>query len=260
MSASVNNIAAAFSASRMVVPSAPAFSASPCHPASAAFSSTATSSGGLAISVSWNPHFTLQRSRCSSLLSSYGLPGPRPTSSLLRPPVPLQRRRGVIAVGDSLPYASLSYLEDNTVRTMSSVELSQGGKAVILGVPAAFTPRRWCPGKLTAEEFVGRAGEMKGRGAAVVACVSVNDVFVMRAWGESIGAFPLFDGRAGVKMLTDPDAGMARAMGLAADFTGGEEGFGLRSDNYCVVAADGIVKALFREDNGLGFDDVIKAI
>lgn len=101
---------------------------------------------------------------------------------------------------------------------------------------------------------------MKGRGAAVVACVSVNDVFVMRAWGESIGAFPTWDGTAGVMMLSDPDAWMARAMGLAADFTGGTEGFGLRSENYCVVAADGIVKAFFREDNEVGFDDVIRAI
>lgn len=101
---------------------------------------------------------------------------------------------------------------------------------------------------------------MKRRGAEVVACVSVTDVFVMRAWGESIGAFPVWDGSGSVMMLSDPDAGMARAMGLAADFTGGAEGFGLRSENYCVVAADGIVKALFREDDGIGFDDVIRAI
>lgn len=94
----------------------------------------------------------------------------------------------------------------------------------------------------------------------MVACVSVNDVFVMRAWGDSIGASHTCAACPGVTMLSDPDAGMARAMGLVSDFTGGAEGFGLRSENYCVVADDGIVKALFTEDNDVEFDDVIKAI
>ncbi|XP_020572584.1 peroxiredoxin-2E-2, chloroplastic-like [Phalaenopsis equestris] len=260
MAASVNNMAAAFSTLRIAVHPAPAITASPYPQTTTAFSSTAASSGGLTISVSWNPHSSLPRSRRSSLLSVYGPPGPRPTSSLLRAPAPLQRRRGVIAIGEGLPCSTLSYLEDDTVRTTSSAELSRGRKIVILGVPAAFAPHRWFPGKLSAEELVKRAGEMKRRGASVVACVSVNDVFVMRAWGERIGAFTAWNGSAGVMMLSDPEAGMARAMGLAADFTGGVEGFGLRSETYCVVADDGIVKAFFREKNGVGFDHVIKAI
>ncbi|KAK8914174.1 hypothetical protein KSP39_PZI023622 [Platanthera zijinensis] len=249
MAASVNNIAAAFSGSRMPGHPTPAFSASPSTPAISVFSSSTTAGGGLTISTSWNPHSTLPHSRRSYLLSAYGPPGPRP-STFRAPP---HRRRATISIGCRIPCSTLSYLADGTVRTISSTELARGRKAVILGVPSAFAPSQWWPGKLTAEELVGRAGEMKLRGASVVACVSVNDVFVMRAWGESIGD-------EGVMMLSDPDAGMARAMGLLADFTGGAEGFGLRSENYCVVADDGRVKALFTEDNDVDFDDVIKAI
>ncbi|PKA53883.1 Peroxiredoxin-2E-2, chloroplastic [Apostasia shenzhenica] len=259
MAASVNNIAAAFSAALSVTGTPPSMPASSSSPVTAALFSTSPAGGGISISASWNPHSALPRSRRSSFLSLYGPPGPRPSRFTFSSANPKRRRGGVIVAGDRLPCSVLSYLADGAVRAISSSELTRGRKVVFLGVSAAFAPRRGCPGELNAEGLVGRMGEMRQRGAALVACVSANDVFVMRAWGESIGA-SLANGGAGLMMLSDPDAGMARAMGLAADFTGGAKGFGVRSENYCLVAADEIVKAIFREEDGVGFDEVIRAI
>ncbi|KAG0493478.1 hypothetical protein HPP92_004472 [Vanilla planifolia] len=261
MAASVNNIAAAFSSARVApaTPTSVASSSSP--PRSASSFSIVSSAGGYPISASWNPHSTLPISRRSSLISIYGAPGPKPSSFHLSAPfLSLARRRTTIAVGGRVPRAILSHLRDGTVHTLSTFDLFRSRKVVILGVPAAFAPRQWTPGELTAEGLVRRAGEMRERGAAVVACVSANDVFVMRAWGESIGASSAKGCAGGVMILSDPGARMAMEMGLAADFGGGIEGFGLRTKNYCVVVADGIVKALFLEDDGVGFDEVIRAI
>lgn len=112
-----------------------------------------------------------------------------------------------------------------------------------------------------------KAGQMraKGGGAAgtvLVACVAANDVYVMRAWGEQLGA-----AEGGVLMLSDPDARMARALGMAFDLTGGAEGFGVRSEGYVIGAVNGMVRALFLNhydggagDSATGFDDVLRVL
>ncbi|KAK8939871.1 hypothetical protein KSP40_PGU018428 [Platanthera guangdongensis] len=151
MAASVNNIAAAFSGSRMPGHPTPAFSASPSTPAISVFSSSSTAGGGLTISTSWNPHSTLPHSRRSYLLSAYGPPGPRP-STFRAPP---HRRRATISIGCRIPCSTLSYLADGTVRTISSTELARGRKAVILGVPSAFSPSQWWPASLLRKNWSG---------------------------------------------------------------------------------------------------------
>ncbi|XP_072964687.1 peroxiredoxin-2E-1, chloroplastic-like [Typha angustifolia] len=243
MAASVNNIAATFAAS---------VSISDAPPSTAAFSPS--------VSASWNPHrSSILRSHRSSLLSLYGLPAP------LRPsPLPLRRRRHPplptsAASGYRLPAATLSYLDSpGAIRTLSLHDLTRR-KVVILAVPGAFLPpRRW---KLSPEELIRRSPEIRARagGAATVACVAANDVHVMRAWGESLGAE-----EGGVLMLSDPEAELARALGLAVDLRGGVEGFGVRSRGYLMVANNGVVKALFVDDDGrsegVRFDEVIKLL
>ncbi|RRT54204.1 hypothetical protein B296_00043830 [Ensete ventricosum] len=259
MTTAVNNIAATFSAASRSSPQAPT--------ASTVALSAVSARPSFAL---WNPHYVLPRSRRSSLLGIYGLPGPRPRPLRLpRPSAPPQR---TISAGDRLPDATLSYLDrSGAVRTVSISGLTRGRRAVIMAVPGAFAPPRrprWWSGSgatfgLSPEGLVKRAAEMKqrGGGGVVVACVAANDVYVMRSWGEQLGA-----AEAGVTMLSDPDAELARALGLALDLRGGTEGFGIRSEGYLLVAADGVVKALFRSyQNGggaaiVGSDDVFKVL
>ncbi|CAL9781808.1 unnamed protein product [Musa acuminata subsp. burmannicoides] len=260
MAAAVNNIAATFSTASRSSPHVPT---TPTVALSAASSRP--------ISASWNPHSVLPRSRRSSLLGIYGLPGPQPRPLRLPHPSAAPPPR-TISAGDRLPDATLSYLDrSGAVRTVSISGLTRGRRTVIMAVPGAFAPPRrprWWSGSgptfgLSAEGLVKRAAEMKqrGGGGVVVACVAANDVYVMRAWGEQLGA-----AEAGVTMLSDPDAELARALGLALDLRGGTEGFGMRSEGYLLVAADGVVKALFRNyQNGggaaiVGSDDVFKVL
>lgn len=107
-----------------------------------------------------------------------------------------------------------------------------------------------------------RAKGGSAAGAVLVACVAANDVYVMRAWGAHLGA-----AECGVMMLSDPDAEMARALGMALDFRGGAEGFGVRSEGYVMVAVNGMLRALFpnHHDGGAGnsatrFDDVLRVL
>jgi peroxiredoxin len=91
-----------------------------------------------------------------------------------------------VAVGDKLPDATLSYFDpaDGELKTVTVGELMAGKKAVLFAVPGAFTPtcsQKHLPG------FVEKAGELKAKGVDTVACVSVNDAFVMKAWKESLG-------------------------------------------------------------------------
>ncbi|KAG1363575.1 hypothetical protein COCNU_11G004020 [Cocos nucifera] len=108
--------------------------------------------------------------------------------------------------------------------------------------------------RLSPERLVKKAGEMRAKeggaaGTVLVVCVAANDVYVMRAWGEQLGA-----AAGGVMMLSDPEAQMARALGMALDPSGGAEGFGVRSDGYVIAAVNGMVRALFLNhyDGGTG--------
>ena len=148
-----------------------------------------------------------------------------------------------IAVGDKLPDATLSYFDpaDGELKTVTVAELTAGKKAILFAVPGAFTPtcsQKHLPG------FVEKAGELKAKGVATVACVSVNDAFVMKAWKESLG---LGDD---VLLLSDGNLELTRALGVEMDLSDKPVGLGVRSRRYALLAEDGVVKVLNLEEVG----------
>jgi peroxiredoxin len=121
---------------------------------------------------------------------------------------------------------------------MSTGELFGGKKVVLFSVPGAFTPTcsaKHLPG------FVERAEEILGKGVDTIACMAVNDVFVMHAWGKSARADRIL-------MLADGNGEFTRALGLELDATG--YGMGQRSQRFALVADDGVVSDLFIESPG----------
>jgi glutaredoxin/glutathione-dependent peroxiredoxin len=116
-------------------------------------------------------------------------------------------------------------------------ELFKGKKAVLFAVPGAFTPtchNKHLPG------FVQHAEAFKAKGVDLIACTSVNDVFVLDAWAKSTGAQGI------VTFLADGNGAFAKAIGLEMD--GSAIGFGTRSKRYAMLLEDGVVKALHVED------------
>jgi len=138
-----------------------------------------------------------------------------------------------IQVGDKIPSVTLRRMEAGKMQTVRTDELFSGKKVVLFAVPGAFTPTcsmQHLPG------FIEKADEIKAKGVDLIACVSVNDAFVMDAWGQGQGAGDK------VLMLADGNGDFARALGL--DFDGSGIGFGLRSQRYALVAEDAVVKTL----------------
>jgi glutaredoxin/glutathione-dependent peroxiredoxin len=136
------------------------------------------------------------------------------------------------AVGRPVPDAPVMLMDSDQPITVSSTELLGRGKVVLFAVPGAFTPvcsEQHLPG------FVLRAQEIRDKGVDTIACISVNDPYVMRAWGEQHGA-----GDA-VVMLADPEAAFTRAMGMATDASA--SGLGERSRRYAAVIEDGTITA-----------------
>ncbi len=138
-----------------------------------------------------------------------------------------------ISVGEKIPAVTLKTTD---MKDITTAEIFGGKKVVLFAVPGAFTPTcslQHLPG------FIGKAGVIKAKGVVTLACVSVNDAFVMDAWGKDKGA----EGK--VLMLADGNAELAKALGL--DFDGSGIGFGVRSQRYALIADDGVVKQLFVE-------------
>lgn len=145
-----------------------------------------------------------------------------------------------IAVGQPLPDVSVMVMRDGAPTEVSSRELLGTGTVVLFAVPGAFTPgctTRHLPG------YVEHAEDLAGKGVDLVACISVNDVYVMQAWGDA------HDTTGTITMIADPDASFARAVDLAIDVT--RNRLGLRSQRYAMVLRDGVVTDLLLEDNGL---------
>lgn len=147
-----------------------------------------------------------------------------------------------IAVGDHIPDVKVQTPTGDGPKPVQTSELLGKGKVVLFGVPGAFTPTcsdHHLPG------FVLRADDLAAKGVDTVACVAVNDAFVMGAWGK--------DREVGEKvvLIADGSADFTRALGLEVDLTGG--GLGVRSKRYAAVLEDGVVKELLIED-GLGLD------
>lgn len=144
-----------------------------------------------------------------------------------------------IQVGDRIPSASLRIKTGDGIQEMTTDDIFGGKKVVLFSVPGAFTPTcsaKHLPG------FVQKAAEFKGKGVDTIACVSVNDAFVMDAWGKDQGVGD------NVMMLADGNGDFAKALGLELDATG--VGLGIRSQRFAMVVEDGVVKTLNVEDPG----------
>ena len=144
-----------------------------------------------------------------------------------------------IKEGDRLPSAKLQVMTDDGVQQRSTSDLFDGRKVVLFGVPGAFTPTcsaRHLPG------FVDRADELKQHGVDTIACLSVNDAFVMDAWGKQQNASDR------VMMLADGNGDFVRKLGLDMDATG--FGMGQRSKRFAMVVDDGVVTKLQVEAPG----------
>jgi peroxiredoxin len=142
-----------------------------------------------------------------------------------------------IAVGDKIPQATLNILKDG-VQAVSTDDVFAGKKVVLFAVPGAFTPTcsaKHLPG------FVQHMDQFRERGVEV-ACLSVNDAFVMDAWAKSQ------DVPDDISMLADGNGSLTEAMGLEMDGT--PFGMGKRSKRFALVADDGVVKQLFVDAPG----------
>lgn len=142
-----------------------------------------------------------------------------------------------IAVGDSIPDVQLRMMTSDGPKPVGSIETLGKGRVVVFAVPGAFTPTcsdHHLPG------FVVRADEIHAKGVETIACLSVNDPFVMGAWGRDQGVGDR------VLMLADGNGDFTRAVGLEMDGSGA--GLGTRSRRYAAILEDGVVKAIFVEE------------
>jgi len=142
----------------------------------------------------------------------------------------------MVSIGDQVPDVQLMIMTgDGPQRVRTGAVLGQG-TAVLFAVPGAFTPvcsDFHLPG------FVLRADDLKAKGVDTIACVAVNDPFVMGAWGETEGA------NGNIIMLADPDAAFTTAMGMDTDAS--EFGLGSRSQRYAAILKDGRINKLLVE-------------
>jgi len=143
-----------------------------------------------------------------------------------------------IDVGATLPDADLLVFDD-APGTVSLSSLLKGRKVVIFGLPGAFT--RTCDAAHV-PSFIRTKDAFAAKGVDEIICISVNDPFVMAAWGKSTGAAD-----AGIRMLADADGGLTRAMGL--DFDAPPVGLHGRCKRFALLAEDGVIKVLHLEEN-----------
>jgi peroxiredoxin len=143
----------------------------------------------------------------------------------------------MIQVGDRLPAANLKRLTADGIKDMPVAALTRGKKVVLFAVPGAFTPtcsEQHLPG------FLQQAAAFKAKGIDTIACVAVNDPFVLKAWDKASAV----DGR--IELLSDGNAEFTKAIGL--DFDASAVGLGTRSKRYAMVVDDGVVRTLLIED------------
>ncbi len=143
-----------------------------------------------------------------------------------------------IQTGDRIPLAVLSQMSENGPQAVQTTDYFAGRKVVLFSVPGAFTPT--CSA-YHLPSYIERRDDFSAKGVDAIACMSVNDVFVMHAWGKSAKA-------DGIDMLADGNGEFARALGLELDGTG--FGMGHRSQRFALVADDGIVTELMVEAPG----------
>jgi len=143
-----------------------------------------------------------------------------------------------IQVGDKLPDVPLTIASEDGPQPTTSDEYFAGKRVALFAVPGAFTPT--CSARHL-PSYVDKAEELKGKGVDEIACISVNDPFVMRAWGDR-------DGSGDITMLADGNGAFADAVGLTMD--GSKFGMGKRSQRYSMIVNDGVVEQLNVEAPG----------
>jgi glutaredoxin/glutathione-dependent peroxiredoxin len=143
-----------------------------------------------------------------------------------------------IQKGDRLPDVPLSVATSDGPKPTTSGEYFAGKKVALFAVPGAFTPT--CSARHL-PSYVEKAQELKGQGIDEIACISVNDPFVMGAWGKA-------DGSEDITMLADGNGEFSDAVGLA--FDGSKFGMGKRSQRYSMIVNDGVVEQLNVEAPG----------
>ncbi|SLN33384.1 peroxiredoxin [Oceanibacterium hippocampi] len=142
-----------------------------------------------------------------------------------------------IAVGEKLPAGTLMEMTASGPGKVAVDDVFSGKKVALFAVPGAFTPTcsaKHLPG------YVEQAADIKAKGVDEIVCLSVNDPFVMAAWGKNGGA----DGK--VRMMADPDGAFTKSLGF--DFDASGAGLGTRSRRYSMVVENGVVKHLNLEE------------
>lgn len=143
----------------------------------------------------------------------------------------------MIKIGDKLPAATFTIMTAEGPTPVTTDMIFSGKTVVLFGLPGAFTPtchNSHVPG------FVEKAQDFAEKGVDTIACVSVNDVFVMDAWKDQVAP------GGEVMMLADGNADFTRAIGLETDSSA--FGMGIRSSRYSMLVEDGVVKSLNREE------------
>lgn len=144
-----------------------------------------------------------------------------------------------IQLGDKVPNVELKVMGEQGPESVQTDELLSGKKVVLFAVPGAFTPGcsvTHLPG------FVVHADAIKAKGVDSIICTSVNDAFVMDAWGKNQNAEEII-------MLADGIGNLAEAVGLEKDLTGVQ--FGVRSQRYAMILNDGVVEYLGVDEKGV---------
>lgn len=144
-----------------------------------------------------------------------------------------------ISVGDHMPAGSFAVMTGDGPTSVDTEELFAGKKVVVFSVPGAFTPTcsaQHLPG------YVQNAAALRGKGVDTIACMAVNDVFVMDAWGSDQGVGD------DVLMLADGNGDYARALGLDLDASG--FGMGQRGQRFALVVDDGVATGVYVEGPG----------
>ena len=144
-----------------------------------------------------------------------------------------------IQVGDRLPSASLLKATAEGPEPVDTGSYFAGRKVALFSVPGAFTPTcsaRHLPG------FVDKAGELKGKGVDEIACVAVNDAFVLQAWAQQSGA------EDKVTMLSDGNGDFSKSLGLTMDAS--KFGMGTRGQRWSAIVDDGVARELNVEEPG----------
>ncbi len=140
-----------------------------------------------------------------------------------------------LRTGDSVPSATLTLVGNNGPAAISTEEFFNNKTVVLFGVPGAFTPtcsEKHLPG------YIQRASELQAAGADAIACITVNDPFVVAAWADAQSA-------EGIAMLADGNADFVTALGMNIDMS--EKGFGMRSARFALIAENGVITYLAKE-------------